>query len=87
MAGKICFQLVANEFPSDNFEKLGICYSRRNDPNEIKSFLSGTIRGEFLPFSFKPSYVEIPKDLGTRFYQILIEIENRYSKKRYEKNI
>lgn len=73
---KLSIQLKSYDLATDNFENLGACSKTIENFEELEKYLKQVKNGELSSFyrPVKESYIEIPQDIGKKFWELIKEI-------------
>jgi hypothetical protein len=74
--GKVGVQIYIPEIPSDNFDKIGICYTIENNIAQIEELLTEIKLGKKKPYKLNPNYIELCDNIGEKFWGILSTIKH-----------
>lgn len=78
MNGKIAIQILDDTILSENFSELGVAYTLKNDYEEIKYFMQKIKNKQIDKINFNNDYIQIEKDISTKFNNMILEIIKNY---------
>lgn len=78
MNGKIAIQILDDIILSENFSRLGVAYTLKNDYEEIKQFMQKIKNKQINKFNFNNDYIQIEQDIYTKFINMVSEIIKNY---------
>lgn len=74
LCGKIAVEVIDPAFVQDDFEKIGVCYSRPNSQEALREFFLGVRSADIKPFVVRPEYVWVPTSLKDQLARVLSEV-------------